>query len=195
VVRLRAATKTSYRLVLLLQRRLSGLRYAARMLVSGAIVWLILSVGMKIDPLWGLISAVVVTEVKLESARRAFVSRLLNTLIGCLVAMLFLRLVGAGEWSVLLAMAAATIVSSDLVKVPVSWRIAPITVAIVMLPAYRAHSPQAAMAAAMQRTMEVIIGSAVAVAVSHATAGMFRAKKLVTRARIDSAEPLSADRK
>jgi uncharacterized membrane protein YccC len=174
LMKLRAAQRSSYRMMLLAQRRLSGLRYATRMLISGVIVWLILSAGMHADPLWGLISAVVVTEVKVESAWNAFISRLLNTVIGCVVAMAFLKVGGASEWSVLAAMAVATVISSDLVKVPISWRIAPITAAIVMFPAYASHSAHAGLAAAMQRTMEVIIGSAVAVGVSWATGGLFR---------------------
>lgn len=178
MMRLRAAQRSSYRMVLLAQRRLSGLRYATRMLISGVIVWLILSAGLKADPLWGLISAVVVTEVKVESAWNAFVSRLLNTVIGCVVGLGFLKVGGASEWSVLGAMAVATVVSSDLVKVPISWRIAPITAAIVMLPAYTSHSAHAGLTAAMQRTLEVIIGSAVAVGVSYATAGLFRRRGL-----------------
>ena len=135
-MKLRAAQRTSYRLMLLAQRRLSGLRYATRMIISGVLVWLILSAGLKLDPLWGVISAVVVTEVKIETAWKAFVSRMLNTLIGCVVAMIFLKVFGSSEWSVLGAMAVAVIVSADLVKVPISWRIAPITSAIVMFPAY-----------------------------------------------------------
>jgi uncharacterized membrane protein YccC len=135
---------------------------------------LILAVIFKVDPLWGLISSVVVTEVKAASAWNAFVSRLMNTLIGCAVGVAFLKFFGASEWSVLLAMALSTIVSSDLVKVPISWRIAPITAAIVMLPAYASHSAHAGLTAALQRTGEVVIGSAVAVAVSYATSGLFR---------------------
>jgi uncharacterized membrane protein YccC len=173
-MKLRAAQRSSYRIILLLERRLSGLRYAIRMLISGVIVWLILAVAFKVDPLWGLISSVVVTEVKVGSAWNAFVSRLLNTVIGSLVALGFLKFAGASEWSVLAAMAVSTIVSADLIKVPISWRIAPITAAIVMLPAYASHSPHAGLTAALHRTGEVIIGSTVAVVVSYATAGLFR---------------------
>jgi uncharacterized membrane protein YccC len=161
-------------MMLLMQRRMSGLRYATRMLISGVIVWLILAGMLKADPLWGLISSVVVTEVKAASAWNAFVSRLLNTVIGCVVALGFLKFAGASEWSVLAAMAVSTIVSSDLVKVPISWRIAPITAAIVMLPAYASHSSHTGLTAALQRVGEVVIGSAVAVAVSYATSGLLR---------------------
>ena len=179
-MKLRAAQRSSYRMLLLMQRRLSGLRYAVRMLISGVIVWLILAVVFKTDPLWGLISSVVVTEVKAASAWNAFVSRLMNTVTGCAVAMGFLKFAGSSEWSVLAAMAVATIVSSDLVKVPISWRIAPITAAIVMFPAYSSHSAHAGLTAALARTGEVIIGSAVAVGVSFATAGLFRLRRAAT---------------
>ena len=52
-MKFRAAQRNSYRSMLLLQRRLSGLRYAIRILISGVIVWLILAVAFKVDPLWG----------------------------------------------------------------------------------------------------------------------------------------------
>lgn len=174
---LKHATLKSYRLMLLAQRRLQGLRYATRILIAGTLVWLVVSALLHTDPLWAIISAVVVTEVKVESAWKAFVSRLLNTLIGCIVALFFLRFAGASEWSVLAALAVATVVSSDLVKVPISWRIAPITAAIAMLPAYTEHSRHAGLEAAMQRSAEVLIGSAVAVAVSWMTAGLFRLRR------------------
>ena len=173
-MKLHTAQRQGYKLVLIAQRRLSGLRYAVRVLISGTIVWFILGVLARTDPLWGLISAVVVTDLKVRSAMDNFVSRMLNTLIGCGIALGFLKLFGASAWVVLLAMALAIIVSADLVKVPISWRIAPITAAIVMTPAYMSHAPQAALTAALQRTGEVVIGSAVAVLVSVATSGMFR---------------------
>lgn len=160
--------------MLLAQRRLSGLRYAVRVLLSGGIVWFVLGVLAHTNPLWGLISAVVVTDLKVQSAMNNFVSRMLNTLIGCGIGLGFLKLFGASAWVVLLAMALAIIVSADLVKVPISWRIAPITAAIVMTPAYMSHSPHAGLEAALQRTGEVVIGSAVAVLVSVATSGLFR---------------------
>jgi uncharacterized membrane protein YccC len=175
-LKLRAAQKYSYRILLLLQRRVSGLRYAVRMLISGVIVWTILAVWWKTDPLWGLVSIVVVTEVEVQLAWNAGISRLLNTLIGSMAAMAFLKFAGVSEWSVLAAMAAATIVSADLIKVPISWKLAPITVAIVMLPAYRAHSAQTGETAALERVGQVIVGSAVALAVSYATSGLFRPK-------------------
>lgn len=179
LTRARAAQGRGYKLLVLMQRRLIGLRYAVRVLISGVIVWLILGVVAHMDPLWGLISAVVVTDLKVRSAMNNFVSRMLNTLIGCGIAVGFLKLFGTSPWVLLLAMALAIIVSADLFREQVSWRVAPITTAIVMTPAYMLHSPQTAQAAALRRTAEVIIGAAVAVGVSYATAGLFRSRQAV----------------
>jgi uncharacterized membrane protein YccC len=173
-MRLREAQRTGFQVVRLLGRRLSGLRYAVRVLISGTIVWFLLGKLAHTDPLWGLISAVVVTDLKVQSAMKNFVSRMLNTLIGCGIGLLFLKLFGASAWVVLLAMALSVIISSDLVQVPISWRIAPITTAIVMTPAYLLHSAHAGLTAALQRTGDVVVGSLVAVAVSVATAGLLR---------------------
>jgi uncharacterized membrane protein YccC len=158
----------------LLQRQFSGLRYAVRVLISGVLVWLILGGLAHADPLWGLISAVVVTDLKVRSAMTNFVSRMLNTLIGCGTGLLFLKLFGASPWVVLAAMAVSVILSTDLVRVPISWRIAPITAAIVMMPANLSHSTHAGLAAALERTGDVVIGSVVAVAVSFATGPLLR---------------------
>jgi uncharacterized membrane protein YgaE (UPF0421/DUF939 family) len=150
--------------------RLSGLHYAARVVVSSAIVWFLLARLAHVDPVWGLISAVVVTDLKAQSAWTNFVSRMLNTLIGCLLGLLFLQLFGSSAWVVIAAMAVTVIISTDLVRVPVSWRIAPITAAIVMTPAYYTHSGHAALTIALERTGSVLVGSAVAVGVSHTAA-------------------------
>ena len=173
-MKLREAQRRGYQAVRLLAQRRSGVRYAVRVLISGAIVWFLLGVLAHVDPLWGLISSVVVTDLKVESAMSNFVSRMLNTLIGCGTGLVFLRLFGFSAWVVLLAMGLSIIISADLVRVPISWRIAPITTVIVMTPAYLLHSPHAALTAALQRTGEVVIGSAVAVVVSYAAAGLQR---------------------
>lgn len=149
------------------------MRYASRILLGGAIVWAILSHLGHADPLWAIISTVVVTDPQLESALIAFRSRLTNTLVGCAVGVAFLFVLGGSALSILLAMATAVVVSGDLLRVPVSWRIAPITVAIVMTPAILGGSTQVAEHAALARTGEVLLGSAVAVFVTFITSPQF----------------------
>jgi uncharacterized membrane protein YccC len=148
----------------------SGVGYAVRILTGSAIVWLVLSHIKGTDPLWAIISVVVVSEPELGPAVLAFKSRVANTVIGCAVGLLFLFVLGPAVWSILLAMAASVLICTSFIRVPVSWRIAPITVALVMMPSVLSHSVAAGLGIALRRTGEVLLGSAVAVCVSLAWA-------------------------
>jgi uncharacterized membrane protein YccC len=145
--------------------RASGIQYAVRILLGTTVVWLILR-KLHTDPIWAMISVVIVSGPRFESAVLAFKSRVTNTVIGCGVGLSFLLLFGLRNWSILIAMTASVLVCTYLVKVPVSWRIAPVTVAIVMTPGLAGHSKDVAIHAAFLRTGEVLLGSGVAVAVA-----------------------------
>ena len=163
-----------------LERQLSGLRYAVRVLISGAIVWFLLGVVAHVDPLWGLISAVVVTDLKVQSAMNNFVSRMLNTLIGCLTGLLFLTAV----WGLGVGDAAGDGAGGDHLGRPGAGADqledcadydgdcddSGVSVAL----------SACGLTAAMQRTGEVVVGSVVAVAVSLATAGVLRWRRART---------------
>jgi len=71
-------------------------------------------------------------------------------------------------WSILLAMAVSVVICTSFIRVPLSWRIAPITVALVMTPSVLHHSTAVGLPIALRRTGEVLFGSAVAVCVSLA---------------------------
>lgn len=144
----------------------SGLGYALRILVGTTLVWLALYHIRGVDPLWAIISVVVVSEPDLVVAVLAFKSRVANTLIGSAVGLIFLFVLGPAIWSTLLAMAASVVICTSLIHVPLSWRIAPITVALVMMPSVLDHSVSAGLSIALSRTGEVLLGSAVAVCVS-----------------------------
>lgn len=146
----------------------SGIGYAIRILAGTTIVWLALYHIKGIDPIWAIISVVVVSEPELGTALLAFKSRVANTLIGCAVGLVFLFVLGPSGWSILLAMAVSVLLCTSLIQVPVSWRIAPITVALVMTPSVLNHSVSAGYSIALHRTEEVLFGSTVAVCVSLA---------------------------
>jgi|SRR5271165_1946675 len=145
----------------------SGIGYAIRILAGTAIVWLALYHIKGVDPLWAIISVVVVSEPELGTAVLAFKSRVANTLIGCAVGLVFLFTLGPAAWSVLLGMAVSVIICTSFIRVPLSWKIAPITVALMMTPSVLNHSVSAGLPTALRRTAEVLFGSAVAVCVSH----------------------------
>jgi len=145
---------------------LSGVGYAIRIFIGTTIVWLLLSTIGDPTPLWAMVSVVVVSEPQLGTAVLAFRSRLVNTLIGSLVALACLVIFGPAFWAVPVSMSIAVLVCTYLVRVPLSWKIAPVTVALVMAAGISGHSADAALATALRRTAEVMFGSAVAVSVA-----------------------------
>ncbi|HEX8925722.1 MAG TPA: FUSC family protein, partial [Terriglobales bacterium] len=104
---------------------------------------------------------------------------------GCAVGLAFLFVFGGSIFSILAAMAISAIISSDVVKVPVSWRIAPITALIIMIPAVLGRSLKDAEHIALLRTGEVLLGSAIAVGVTFATTWFFHLIEL----RREAGEP------
>jgi uncharacterized membrane protein YccC len=148
-------------------RRVSGIHYAARIVTGCLISWIVLQRFYKIDPIWAMISAVVVSEPEYQSALNTFKSRVLNTLIGCAVALLFLILFGPHVWSVMLAVATVVLICANFVRVPGSWKIAPITVLIIMTPGVLAHSTAGDIGLGLRRTGQVLFGGFVAVVIAY----------------------------
>src|SRR5258708_10603478 len=112
----------------------SGVQYAVRILIGCVIVWFVLNRINHPNPLWALISVIIVTEPELSAAFLAFNSRIVNTLIGCAIGLSFLYLLGPSHWSILLGIIVSVIIFTSLIRVPRSWRVAPVTLAILITP-------------------------------------------------------------
>lgn len=145
----------------------SGLQYSIRILIGCVIVWFVLGRINHPNPLWALISVIIVTEPELSAAFLAFNSRIVNTLIGCAVGLSFLYLLGPSYWSILLGIIVSVIVCTSFIRVPGSWRVAPVTVAILMTPSVLGGGRAAGLAAAIDRTEEVLLGSAIALLITY----------------------------
>jgi uncharacterized membrane protein YccC len=144
----------------------SGFQYAVRIFIGCAIVWFILDRIHHHNTLWAVISIIVATEPELSAALLAFKSRTVNTFIGCAVGLAFLYLLGPSFGSILLGIIASVLICTHVILVPGSWRIAPVTVAIVMTPSVLGGSRAAGLATAIERTEEVLLGSAVALLIT-----------------------------
>jgi len=146
--------------------QIAGMQLAIRILVGAGIVWLVVRSFGHHDPLWAMISVVIVSDVELDATVKAFRARALNTMIGCGVGLTFLYVFGTASWSILLAMAVAVLISTSTIYTINAWRIAPVSVVIVMMPGVLQGSRVAGTPIAITRTVEVLLGSAVAVIVS-----------------------------
>jgi uncharacterized membrane protein YccC len=152
----------------------TGLQYAARIVAGCVVTWLVLRPFGFGNPLWALISVIVVTEPDLNAALLAFTSRSINTLIGCGVGLLFLYLLGPQLWSILIAIAVSVLICTNLIRVPGTWRMAPITALIVMTPGVVGGEHSSGIHAALDRTIQVLVGSAVALLLTLAGFGLKR---------------------
>ena len=152
----------------------SGLQYAVRILIGCVIVWFILNRINEHNPLWAVISIIIVTEPELSAALMAFNSRIANTFIGCVVGLGFLYLLGPSFGSILLGIMASVLVCTQLIRLPGSWRVAPVTVAIVMTTSVLGGSRSAGSAAAIERAEEVLLGSAVALLITFVSSSIQR---------------------
>ena len=146
--------------------RIAGLELSIRIVIGAAIVWVLAERFARHDPVWGMVSVVIVSDTELNASLTAFRGRVINTLIGCAIGLLALYVMGPESWSILFAMSVAVLVSNNFALTVPAWRIAPVTVAIVMVPGLVLGSRTAGIPIALARTAWVLVGSAVAVVVS-----------------------------
>jgi len=151
-------------------RRIAGVQWAARIVVGCLIAWFVLRHFWGIDPIWAMISVVVVSEPAFESSLTTFESRVLNTLIGCAVGLVCLYLLGPAIWSVVLGVAISVVICANFVRIPGSWKISPITVLIVMTPGVLAHFTSGDIRVGLRRTGQVLFGGIVAVIIAYLAA-------------------------
>ena len=142
-----------------------GIHYAVSMFIATAVLWIIVKVYGDGNPIWAISSMVATSDPQIKDALSTFRGRILNTLLGCAVGLLFLAL-GRTEWELPFAMAVTVIVSSYFVRVPAMWRQAPITAAIVIAGGLQHHDKLSGMEQGLRRVGEVLFGCVVGIAVA-----------------------------
>jgi uncharacterized membrane protein YccC len=140
-----------------------SLSYATRIVLGCIITWWSLYYIHDTKKIWALISVIVISDPDFRNIRTAIISRIINTLTGCILGLLFIYLAGVTFWSLMAAIAMAVIISTTFKNYPSSWKLAPTTVVIVMMPAIVENAAwKDAMLIALARTGEVLYGSLVA---------------------------------
>lgn len=142
-----------------------GVHYAVSMFVATTVLWILVKEFGDANPIWAISSMVATSDPQVKQALSTFRGRILNTLLGCVVGLLFVWL-GRTEWQLPFAMAVTVILSSYVVRVPAMWRQAPITAAIVIAGGLQHHQKLTAMEQGLHRVSEVLIGCVVGIAVA-----------------------------
>jgi len=141
----------------------NSLLYAFRIVLGCSIVWWTLIQIKDSKEIWAFISVIIVSDPDFENVRSSTISRVVNTVTGCALGLLFIYIAGVNFWSLIGALSVSVIFSTSFKNYPSSWKLAPATVAIVMIPAIAEHLPwKEAMQIALARTGEVLYGCLVA---------------------------------
>jgi uncharacterized membrane protein YccC len=145
---------------------LLGVRFAVNVFVSSIIVWITLRFFTHASPIWAIASMIASSEPVVKQGLKMFRSRLINTLVGCAVGLLFLLVGEPTAWKLPFALAITVLLASYVVRIQVMWRQAPITAAIVIAGGLQHHDKLAGMEQGLRRVGEVIFGCLVGISVA-----------------------------
>ncbi len=143
---------------------LTGLAAAVAGVILGLIFWSFDST----DPMWAIISFVLVYDPDVRAARSAALSRLALTILGSALAMAFVLAFGLHKWLLPLSVAVAGAVCGMFLRSRGSWRIVLVTVALIV--GSSLMQPSLGSYIAVVRSIEVSSGSLLAVALSWGVA-------------------------
>jgi uncharacterized membrane protein YccC len=138
-----------------------GVHYAVRLFVATTVLWLLLRLMAETDPIWAISSMIATSDPLVKHALETFRGRIVNTLLGCATGLLFLLIAGSDEWILPIALAVTVLISSYVVRMPVMWRQAPITAAIIIAAGLSHHSKATGMEFGLRRVAEVMLGCVV----------------------------------
>ncbi len=143
--------------------RIQSFSFALRIMLGCAIAWWSLYAINDKSKVWALISVIIVSDPDFVILRTNAISRLINTTVGCALGLICLYLIGVSVWALMTGIVISVIISTSFKKYPSSWKLAPVTVVIVIAPAiFQNALLKGAFTTALSRTGEVLYGSLVA---------------------------------
>jgi uncharacterized membrane protein YccC len=140
-----------------------SLIYVFRVLLGITIVWWSLYYLHDDKKMWALVSVIMISEPDFDIVRSGTISRMINTVVGCAIGLFFIYIAGPSFLSLIAAIGVSVFISTSFKKYPTSWKLAPVTVVIVMVPGILDNiSLKEDIVIALTRTGEVLYGSVVA---------------------------------
>jgi uncharacterized membrane protein YccC len=143
-----------------------GIHYAVSIFIATAVLWLTVHRMAKSNPIWAISSMVATSDPLMKQALLFLRSRIINTLVGCAVGLLFIAIGGERLITLPLAMAVTVLLSSYVVRIQTMWRQAPISAAFVISAGLEYHSRKHGLIAGVGRMNEVLFGCLVGVVVA-----------------------------
>jgi uncharacterized membrane protein YccC len=150
----------------LIKGDMHGVHYAVSIFLATVVLYLLVHRLAKANPVWAISSMVATSDPLMKQAMLFLRSRVINTLMGCAVGLLFIAIGGTRLIMLPLAMAVTVLLSSYVVRIPTMWRQAPISAAFVISAGLEYHSKKPALMAGVGRMNEVLFGCFVGLAVA-----------------------------
>jgi hypothetical protein len=139
-------------------KTLNKFRYAFDICLGTTLLWFLLRYLGDTDPVWAIVSFIVVTDPSIEKAQRNFFSRVTNTLLGCIAGTISVLVFGPADWMLPIALTITALACTLLIEGQSSWKLATATAALVLTSAIVSHSSLTAIEEAFRRTREVALG-------------------------------------
>jgi uncharacterized membrane protein YccC len=143
-----------------------GFHLAANIFVATSFLWLILGHFAKLDPIWAISSMIASIDPNVNLAYQTFRGRLINSMLGCTIGLLFLACGGSSDWKLPVALSVTVLISSYIIHVPQMWRQAPITAALVVAASLTHHSRGTGAEIGLSRVGEVLLGCIIGLTVT-----------------------------
>lgn len=143
-----------------------GIHYAVSIFFATAILWFLIHKTSEANPVWAISSMVATSDPQMKQALLILRARITNTLLGCVVGLVFIAIGGTKLIILPVAMAVTVLLSSYVVRIPTMWRQGPISAAFVIAAGFEYHSREHGLIAGATRMGEVLFGCLVGIVVA-----------------------------
>ena len=143
-----------------------GIHYAVSIAIATSVLWILVHKLAEQNPIWAISSMVATSDPLMKTAVTTFRARIINSLVGCAIGLVFIAIGGTHVITLPIAMAATVLVSSYIVRIPTMWRQAPISAAFVIAAGLEHQSRINGLEAGGFRMAEVLFGCVVGLAVA-----------------------------
>lgn len=156
-----------------------SLLYASKIFIGAMACWGALLLFGIHNPLWAIITVVLVSDPDFNAARTLVIARVTNTVVGCTVGFFALTVFGYTLPVAIITITLLVLLITSISNYPANWRLAPVTVLILLDASRNAATAQQEMHFALLRAVEIGVGSLVAWVLALIYTRLFVAPKAV----------------
>jgi uncharacterized membrane protein YccC len=152
-----------------------SLWYVGKILAGAMISWFGLGALGLHQPYWAIITICIASDPDLTSAKKLVGARALNTLVGAAVGLAGVMIGGLTTPTLFICLGITTFLVTAVPRYPANWRLAPVTVVIIMeVSVLEGRTRDAEIHIAEMRVLQVLAGCAIALGLAWITSRWYR---------------------